>query len=57
MTIEELERYCIREAVKSEAKEKETRSHSISYYHKGCADTYKWIAAVIQQNKERITPH
>lgn len=57
MTIEELEAYCVRESVKSEKKTKGTSSQAVRNYYHGCADTYRWVASVIQQNKPRETPH
>jgi hypothetical protein len=60
MTIEELEKYCVQQATECRKKETEYRNSKQLYasqFSKGEAHAYTWIAAVIQQNKERITPH
>ena len=57
MTIEELEKYCVREAIRNREKGNEAPSQAIKNYYHGRADSLLWITAVIQQNKERETPH
>ena len=60
MTIEELEKYCVQQATESRKKATEYRNSHLLYasqFREGQAHAYTWIAAVIQQNKERVTPH
>ena len=57
MTIEDLEKYCVRECIKSREKANEVPSQSIKNYYHGKADAFLWITSVIQQNKPRETPH
>ena len=60
MTIEELEKYCVKKAAKcrkeSDKYEKANMLGS-ALYCEGQAQAYVWIAAVIQQNKPRVIPH
>lgn len=60
MTIEELEKYCVKQATESRKKATEYRNSDLLYasqFRQGETHAYTWIAAVIQQNKERVTPH
>ena len=60
MSIEELEKYCVKQATECRKKATEYRNSDLLYasqFRQGEAHAYTWIAAVIQQNKERVTPH
>ncbi len=57
MTMEELEKYCVREGIRNIEKGNETPSQAIKNYYHGQAEAYTWIASVIQQNKPREIPH
>lgn len=60
MTIKELEKYCVEQSIKSAKRSHEYRHsnmHITASYHAGQANAFMWIAAVIQQNKPRETPH
>lgn len=60
MTIEELEKYCVKQATECRKRASEFRNSKLLYasqFREGQAHAYTWIASVIQQNKPRETPH
>lgn len=60
MTIEELEKYCVKQATECRKKASEFRHSNLLYasqFREGQAHAYTWLASVIQQNKPRETPH
>lgn len=57
MTIEELEKYCVEQSMNCEKNAETAETEREERFYAGQANAFMWIAAVVQQNKPRETPH